>query len=241
LWAGSCPAPAQSSFVWTPISSDSVVVGGYPYVREGAGQSWSLQGDETSASHAFRFEVREGDHWPEDQSSGENKERSELDGYKTRWAGKTPVWVAYSFLVEPGDPYRSDWTAISQMHGSEVRPFFVFFKNEEFAVIVERLGPSGAVQTKVYSGKLGRGHWHSAVYKLTQSSSQDGALKVWLDGAEIVDYHGPIGSDTNKAYWKFGIYRGYGPIATPFAIEFANMEISRNVLSDRIRSPLPVR
>jgi hypothetical protein len=97
------------------------------------------------------------------------------------------------------------------------------------------------VDKQVYAGKLARGEWHHVVYELVQSSSAEGSLKAWLDGAQIVDYQGPVGSDVNKAYWKFGIYRGYGPIATPFAIEFANMEIANKDLSPRIRAPLLVQ
>jgi hypothetical protein len=236
-------AQTGPSFVWAPVSAEDqrVDVGGLSYVQENSGKPWSLKRSETSASHAIRFEVRGGDQWSEDQSSGENKERSELDGYNTRWTGKTPVWVAYSFFIEPGEPYKSDWTAISQMHGSDVRPFAALYKGEELSIFTERREASGPVQKQVYAGKLARGEWHSVVYELLQSSSAEGSLKAWLDGAQIVDYRGPVGSDVNKAYWKFGIYRGYGPISTPFAIEFANMEITNKDLSPRIHAPLAVQ
>ena len=235
-------APAET-FDWRPIPAGHVPVeiGEAPFIQENSARSWSLQQAENSRSHALRFEVRAGDQWPDDQESGENKERSELDGYKTHWSGKAPVWVAYSFLIEPGAAYRSDWTAISQMHGSEVRPFFVLFKGAELSIVTERLGPSGTVEKQVYAGTLARGAWRHVVYELVQSSSDDGSLKVWLDGAPIVDYRGPIGSDRNEAYWKFGIYRGYGPIASPLAVDYANMEISQSDLSPRIQAPLPVQ
>jgi Polysaccharide lyase len=240
LCATANASQTTTPFSWTPVPpGPNLEVGGLSYVQENAARPWSLQRSETAAHHAIRFEVRSGDNWSEDQSSGENKERSELDGYQVRWTGKTPVWVSYSFLIEPGETYKSDWTAISQMHGSDVRPFFVGYKGDEFLIFTEHREASGAVDKQVYAGKLARGEWHHAVYELVQSSSAEGSLKAWLDGAQIVDYRGPVGSDVNKAYWKFGIYRGYGPIATPFAIEFANMEIVNKDLSPRIHAPLP--
>ena len=243
LLTQSSAAETPAAFKWTAVPADQnpVEVSGYPFIQENSGKSWSLERAENSASHALRFEVRAGDQWADDQSSGENKERSELDGYKHRWTAASPVWIAYSFLIEPGEAYASDWTAISQMHGSEVRPFFVLLKNDRISVVTERKGGSGAVQKQVGEAKLGRGAWHSIVYHLVQRSSEGGSLKIWLDGAEIANYGGPIGSDSNKAYWKFGIYRGYGPIATPLAIEYANMEITEKDLSSRIKAPLPVR
>ena len=238
----SAAAERASPFTWTsvPPETESLVVGGHPYVQEGAGNPWSLQRAEKSASHILRFEVRAGDHWSEDQSSGENKERSELDGYKVRWTGKMPVWVAYSFLIEPGELYQSSWTSVAQMAGNEARPFFVLYKGDELSIIAERPGASGPAQKQVYAAKLSRGEWHNVVYKLVQSSADDGGLKAWLDGHEIVDYHGPLGSNTNNAYWKFGVYRGYGPIATPIAVEYANMEVTGADLSRRVSAPLEV-
>ena len=112
---------------------------GNVYVPENAHRSWSILRAANASCDVFRFEVRAADEWAEDAKSGENKERSELDGYKTRWGSKISIWGAYSFLIEPGPAYRSDWTAIAQMHGSSVRPFHIHFNNDIFAVHTEHL------------------------------------------------------------------------------------------------------
>jgi len=239
--AGAAEATAPS-ISWRPLTSadGTVLVHGNAFVPENAGRPWSVERALNLACDAFRFEVRAGDQWSEDVSSGENKERSEFDGYKKRWGSKVSVWGAYSFLIEPGASYHSDWTAISQMHGSEARPFAIQFKEDAFLVFTEHLENAHAVGALRYSEKLERGTWHRIVFHLIQSSSNDGVLELWLDGEKVLSFKGPVGSDGNQAYWKFGIYRGYGPITTPLAVEYAKMEVGTRDLSDRIINPLAV-
>ena len=242
-YSASATEATAPPIAWDKLASadDNVVIRGNAFVQENAGRPWSVERAANLTCDAFRFEVRPGDQWSEDSNSGENKERSEFDGYKKRWGDKASVWGAYSFLIEPGASYHSDWTAISQMHGSEVRPFAVQFKDDDLFVYTEHLENGREVGNLRYSGKLPRGVWHSAVFHLTQSSSNDGVFEFWLDGAKIVSFKGPIGSDGNQAYWKFGIYRGYGPIATPLAVEYANMEVGTRDLSERVENPLLIK
>lgn len=232
-----------ASPTWQPIidAQAPVAIRGNMYVVESASRQWSIQRAANLTADLFRFEVRAGDQWAEDRESGENKERAELDGYKTRWDDKMPVWGAYSFLIEPGPAYHSDWTAIGQMHGSKVRPFHIHFTNDVLTIYSEQPGNSGAIISARYTGKLARTVWHHVVFHLVQSSSNAGRLEFWLDGKKIVDFTGAIGAAGNQAYWKFGVYRGYGPIATPFAIQYANMEVGTRDLAMRVNSPLPIK
>jgi hypothetical protein len=229
--------------VWQPITDAKQVltIRGIPYVPEFAGRSWSIARAVNASSDLIRFEVRQGDQWEEDTASGENKERSEFDGYKKRWDDGTEVWGAYSFNIEPGPAYRSDWTAIGQMHGSKTRSFHVHFKNETMTIYSEyRPDRGAAVATPRYSGTLARDVWHHVVFRLRQNAAGNGKLDFWLDGNKLVDFTGPVGASGNQAYWKYGIYRGYGPIAAPFAIKYANMEVGTTDLSARITQPLAV-
>jgi hypothetical protein len=238
--AGAAIAATAYAWVEVPSRQNEVSVRNAPYVIENSGKPWSLKRAGDSPSDIIRFEVRAGDQWSEDKESGENKERSELDGYKRRWTGKKPVWGAYSFFIEPGELYASDWTSIVQMHGSEARPFALLYKKNQLIIFTEHLENGKAVQTEVYRGGLDRGVWHNVAFTLEQGS-EDGRLKLWLDRNKIVDFKGPIGTDRNAAYWKFGIYRGYGPIAASIAVQYANMDVGYADLSKRILEPLPVR
>lgn len=245
LLTASHPSRAESALSsnWAAIANAKtpITIRGIPYVVESSGNDWSIRRAQAGAIDITRFEVRAGDSWDEDRASGENKERSELDGYKRRYNQGSDVWGSYSFLIEPGAEYQSDWTAISQMHGSKIRPFHIHFKAGRLIVFSEYSGSRAGAQTSVrYNGTLSRNEWHHLVFHLREGDT-NGQLDIWLDGAKIVDFAGTIGAIGNQAYWKFGIYRGYGPIAAPLAIQFANMEVGTSDLTARVTAPLPTK
>ncbi|TYL92023.1 hypothetical protein FXB40_26625 [Bradyrhizobium rifense] len=244
LLSANCSSEAQvsNSADWTPLANSEkpITIRGTPYAVESAGSKWGIRQKSVGAIDITRFEVRAGDIWSEDRASGENKERSEFDGYKRRFEYGSDVWGAYSFLVEPGPEYQSDWTAISQMHGSKIRPFHMHFKLGRLTIYCESSGPHSGLQTStIYSEMLSRNEWHHVVFHLREGVP-NGRFEFWLDGRKAVDFSGMIGAPGNQAYWKFGIYRGYGPIATPLAIQFANMEIGPTELLSRVATPLSV-
>jgi len=237
-------AQESPKFQWKPVLDPKakITVRGIEYEAEFAQREWNIRRAMDASTDVTRFELRPGDQWDEDRSSGENKERSELDGYKQTFAHGSDVWGAYAFFIEPGAEYRSDWTAINQMHGTKLRAFHVHFKQGKLIIYSEHAPPgAGAVLAVRYSGPLSRNTWHNVVFHLRESASDNGRLEFWRDGERIIDFTGPIGAAGNQAYWKFGIYRGYGPISTPFAILFANMEIGKSDLTARIASPLAVK
>jgi len=239
-----CQDAKPQQYQWQPVDlNEDYPIRGITYVPESAGHDWSIARAINIATDITRFEVRQGDQWAEDNASGDNKERSELDGYRRRWKDDDDIWGAYSFYIEPGRPYRSAWTGISQIHGSKVLSFHLHFENETLAIYTEYLanGPKASVtSTPHYAGKVLRAAWHNVVFHLKQGVGERGRLEFWLDGKKIVNFTGSIGATGNQAYWKYGIYRGYGPIATAFAIQFANMEIGTADLTSRITSPQPI-
>jgi hypothetical protein len=241
---GTAQAEELGKFKWSPVvdENERLVIRGIQYAPEFAPEPWSISRASDSTTDVTRFEVRAGDQWGEDRSSGENKERSELDGYKRRFPQGADVWGAYAFLIEPGQEYHSDWTAINQMHGSKVRSFHVHYKEGRMIIYTEAAGANGQAASGMrYAGLISRNVWHQMVFHFKGGSSTDGRLEFWLDAKKILDYTGAIGAPGNQAYWKFGIYRGYGPIQTPFAIQFANMEVGSSNLSARIANPLPIK
>lgn len=237
-------AQEAAKLQWKPMLDPNarITIRGIQYEPEFAAHDWSIRRATNAPSDITRFEVRPGDEWSEDHDSGENKERSEFDGYKQKFAHGTDVWGAYTLFIEPGAEYRSDWNAINQMHGSKLRAFHVHFKEGKLIIYSEHVGPgTGAAITLRYNGPLSRNVWHNIVFHLREGASDNGRLEFWSDGKKIVDFTGAIGAAGNQAYWKFGVYRGYGPIATPFAIQFANMEVGTSDLTARIASPLPIK
>ena len=203
-------AQESPAFQWKPVLDPKakITIRGNQYEAEFALHEWNIRRATDASTDVTRFELRPGDQWDEDRDSGENKERSELDGYKQTFAHGSDVWGAYAFFIEPGAEYRSDWTAINQMHGTKLRAFHVHFKQGRLIVYCEH-APSGAgaVIAVRYSGPLSRNMWHNVVFHLRESVSENGRLEFWRDGERIIDFTGPIGAAGNQAYWKFGIYR----------------------------------
>jgi hypothetical protein len=235
---------AQPAFTWKPALDPNarITIRGIQYAPESAVREWSIRRATDASGDVTRFEVRPGDRWNEDAESGENKERSELDGYKQKFAHGSDVWGSFAFLIEPGAEYRSDWTAITQMHGTMLRAFHVHFQQGKLVILSEHMSPnSGLVITPRHSGSLSRNAWHNVVFHLREGAADRGRLEFWINGRKVVDFTGQIGAAGNQAYWKFGIYRGYGPIATPLAIQFANMEIGTSDLTARIGNPLEIK
>ena len=68
-----------------------------------------------------------------------------------------------------------------------------------------------------------------------------GLLEVWRNGEQIVDYEGAIGYRPGGGihYWKFGIYENAADDTTRI-VEYANMRVGSEDLSDKIESPDPI-
>lgn len=92
-----------------------------------------------------------------------------------------------------------------------------------------------------WSGALTMGRWHLIVLHFRASIVGTGALEMWLDGQKVCDLSGisfGFNNVSGFAYWQWGIYRKKCP-DTMIAM-YANMEVSRTSLIDRVASPLPI-
>jgi hypothetical protein len=142
-----------------------------------------------------------------------------------------PMFGGHAFIIEPGLDYRSDWTIISQMHGSVLRTFHVHFNDGKLIIYSGHIGPSsGAVISARYGGPLSRNVWHNIVFHLQEGGSDTvgssfGAMERKLSISRVQLVLLEI-----KLIGNLEIYRGYGPIATPFAIQFASMKIGTSDL-----------
>jgi hypothetical protein len=68
---------------------------------------------------------------------------------------------------------------------------------------------------------LARDRWIRMIYNVRFSASDDGFIKAWMDGEQIVDYagHGTFGrtayeAQSSAVYFKFGLYRDVDPACT---------------------------
>ena len=237
-----------------PVDGTPVMVGNDGYFAQNADHPWSLNltGDPPCM---FRFELRSGDRWLQ-ETPGSVVERSELRGpvdetNPSRFGAET--WTAYQFRIEPGTPSTAGWVVIGDWHvrpdpedtGIMSSPWQLELRRGDILVFDIRASSQkpvlgNAPEQHIYTSPapIARGVWHSlvSVADFDWQPKGTGGVTVWLDGARIVDYHGPFGYNTRRPpYFKFGIYR----VATPetLAVDYANIEISRTSLAARIHAP----
>jgi hypothetical protein len=171
-------------------------------------------------------------------------ERVEFSGNpaksRARFPGpeSTSIWISDAIYVEKGDPTTTDWTTLGQIHDRVgVGPIFaISIRTGEYLTI--------DITTNKFVKTLGRmplarGHWYRRVMNLKFNESSAGFIKVWIDGRQIVDYHGETGNaDTQYYYWKFGIYRSHAP--EYLAVRYANVRIGGEELAKKITDPDPI-
>lgn len=166
-------------------------------------------------NYAARFEVRYGD-WRYGDS------RSEVARYGKYDTMGSDYWYGFSVYVYPSwqdSDYRS---VLAQWHGtrdngevSRSPPLSLRFIDGDFWVRIihssERIQTSND-GTNVYpyisNEYAQKGVWHDFIFHVKWSYQSDGYLEVWIDGNQVVDYHGPVGyNDDRGPYFKMGIYR----------------------------------
>jgi polysaccharide lyase-like protein len=188
--------------------------------------------------YTLRFECRPGDRTSGD---GTGCYRSEIACGLEHAADNTEINLEYRLMMEPGTANPSTYFfLLGQMHNDDdslpagqagTSPIFALELYQEKLQVVLRYVPpggnpnnnSGQCQTKIpwkSSTDLVRGRWY--VVKIQAKSNQrDGYLRAWLDGAQIVNYTGPLGYGCSS-YWEYGIYKQSDTQIT-FVAQYKNM------------------
>jgi hypothetical protein len=230
-------------------------IGGLTYYAQNAGHEWSLnlKGDPACL---YRFEVRAGDQWVQEKSANAGVERSELQGPTddsdpARFNSET--WTAYQFRIEPGVVSAAKWVVLGDWHvrpdpgdvAIMSSPWQLELRQGDVLVFDIRISDEKPVrdvapERHIYTapGPIARGVWHSLVSdsNFDWRPQGNGGVTVWLDGKQIVNYHGPFGYDTTlPPYFKFGIYRSAAP--ETIAVDYTNVVIARHSLAARIQDP----
>jgi hypothetical protein len=218
---------------------------GVTYDNHSAQQSWSVQRDE---ANTFRFEVRPGDVWTLSDSAA--KERAELS-QRAVLDPAADIWVSHALRVEPGGTYPGGFVVLGQFHNSpdpnELSPSPLFAYTFDGGVLRVDLRTStenplvaNPPPIIVYTdAAFPVGRWVRFVAQLRVDPAGSGFVKVWRDGAQIVNYSGPLGYvDAAGPYWKFGIYRA--ATSGTMVVRYANVEVSASSLSPRISNPCAI-
>jgi hypothetical protein len=212
------------------------------YSVDTAGKTYSLTNPD---SQTLRFEIQPGDHaW----FDGSTVDRSQIQSDKLIPAG-IPFDIAYQFMLEPGAANTASWFVTGEMHnddwaiGRDVKtspPFAIELTGDRLQVVARYcptgLDPSnGAGNLKMLTlwtapNPIQRGQYNDIKISANVSNTSSGYLQVWVNGAEVVNYHGPLGYGA-ATYWEEGLYRSADAFQT-VAANFRNLIVNT-------RSPLP--
>ena len=61
-------------------------------------------------------------------------------------------------------------------------------------------------------------------FEVIMGPNGGGYVGVWLDGTQIVNYHGPVGATGSEYYWKIGVYRG--PAIETIVVDYQGLQIT---------------
>jgi hypothetical protein len=179
----------------------------------------SVQGDLVhSGTGALRIEVREGDvaMVGGDGAPSERTEVQEADGLHPRF-GETHEYAFHMFV--PADfPITDTRLVTAQWHQRCFCSPVVAQRYRRGILTVTIETPGG--RTTIYRHPQPiQGRWIDLRYQI-RFGWADGAVAVWLDGAPVADYRGPLGypAEPPEVDFRFGLYRDR--MATPMVIYF---------------------
>ena len=174
-----------------------------------------------SGKYAACITVREGD--IEQQGKRRKSERAELDSGKLSVIGQE-VWYGFSFLLPKGFPIVDNRLVMGQWKKSKLpgSPMVAqrFRKGEFFITIRNERGLE-----RFDVGRLEMEVWYDMIYSIRFSTESDGHVRAWMNGKQILDYHGPtaLKPGIDRIYNKFGLYRDRW--AEPMTVYFDNYTV----------------
>jgi hypothetical protein len=200
-------------------------LGPFWWLRAEAGRVTVQRKIVRSGQSALRVEVREGD-VAGVGGDGEATERTEIQLAHEHWArfGETHDY-AFSMFIPTDFPIAdlrlvtSQWKQICTDCAQNRSPIVAQrYRKGELRITIET--PRGR-QTIFRRAGAFHGRWLDLRY-LT-----DGAVTAWLDGAQVVDYRGPLGfaDDPPDVYFRLGLYRNR--MAQPMVLYFDDFRTER--------------
>jgi len=176
-----------------------------------------------SGQSALRFELREGDK-ADIGGDGEQTERAELqeaDRLRARF-GETHEY-AFSMHVPADFPIvdtrlvTAQWKQPCDDCSKNRSPIVAQrYRKGVLFVTIETLNGRSTIYRHP---EPIQGRWIDLRYRI-RFGWTDGAVMLWVNGAQVLDYRGPLGypDDPDNVYFKFGLYRDR--MAQPMVIYF---------------------
>jgi hypothetical protein len=217
--------PNVNSF--SGANGSTITVNGYTAGVQNANQTWSLTQVD---ANTLRFSVRSGDHWStagwSDLTNDKGANRSEIE-FSPKYAAGTQINISEQLTIQPGPTNTASFLDLNQLHASTQSPPSPFTlqldQSDHLAVILQ--SPHNSYNLVYRSpDPIVRGQAMNLNFELNMNPNGHGYVGVWLDGTQIVNYHGAVGATGAQYYWKEGIYRGSA--AETITADFSNVQIT---------------
>ncbi|MGY1745254.1 heparin lyase I family protein [Blastococcus sp. SYSU D00695] len=233
------------------LSGTGVAVAGESYRLRCADDPYSYR--QTTAPNGAtvrRHELRAGDIAALDAKYSDGRQRCEQIG-QTDYPFDTNIWFSYSFRQTGQMP--KSWVTMSQFHAapesgerSGKPPAFLMQQSNGRLQLLTR--SDTRVNTTTQVAPVVRfsmpwfpaNTWEDVVVRLVFDPFGNGRVTFWLNGTQKYDSGRiPMGyNDTVGPHFAQGQYRGASSLTTTF--EFANIEVGRTSLLDRVSNPKPL-
>jgi hypothetical protein len=200
-------------------------------------------------SHTLRFECRSGDKAWFDVQNGETDDRDQLDNTPGLLIQDGQhMHLTFEFMMEAGPANSATgWFMIYEFQSTHTSPPLALEFNDgsknmsapgDHLQIYSQywIASSGAIgnansvfqQLYVAPQPITRAHWHTMEWDVIPSTVDTGNMGqalIWLDGAQIVNYHGNVGNGSSDQYSNvLGVYRGNTPITETQSVQFRNYQ-----------------
>jgi len=158
-----------------------------------------------------KFEVRPGDCANETRWSdcANDRERAELSHKDNDLIGKT-YWYGWSLYIP--DDFQSIWpvkVALGQWHQRQSHPVWMI-QHQQFGLYLDDhvQGRSQKYYPLVDFYTQARGRWTQFEFQIKWSKSNDGYIRVWVNGEQIQNFVGRTSAQYDQ-YFKYGLYRSF--------------------------------
>lgn len=214
---------------FSSANSTTFQVDGLTVYTDNANQPWSLT--EPNAN-TLEFSVHPGDNWVgagggwSDAVNDGGANRSEIQ-FQQFYSAGTQINVSYGFTLQPGPVNNSTMVDIGQLHSttqSPPSPVTVNLNTHDQLQISIQNPTSKDTLLWTAPAPIHRGQTYQITLQMNMNPTGNGYVGVWIDGTQVVNYHGPVGAAGAQYYWKEGIYRG--PSDQIMTADYTNTQIT---------------
>ena len=199
-------------------------VDGYSAQAQNANQPWSLTQPD---ANTLQFSVQSGDRWSVGGYSDSGANRSEIQ-FSPLYAAGTQINMSETITIQPGPTNTASWVDLTQLHATTnvsptYSPFVLGLDTSDRLQVILQNPSDGNLYVYRSPNPVVRGQPMDLDFQVKMGPSGGGYVGVWLDGNQIVDYHGAVGATNSEYYWKVGVYRGSA--AETLTATFSNVDI----------------